>query len=263
MKWLRELLGFTRFKVAVSAVAMALASHFFLLSPSLKALPLALSTFFFCSAAYADNSLTDRKEDLLYRGRLNHFVRKGHLGKVIVLILFVLSALLASLTSRNHLLVVLLVIPVPLIYNHLRLKKLWFLKNIYTAAGFGIAAIYGSIGTSKPFSDILFVTAIITLMIMGGSLISDLRDFRSDRKAGVITLPVRIGKKNAQCLVPPLLLLPLLLIAAKGAWPFLVLFPSQLSAAYAARKNLVVRSWKSIWYGLISLPFATLLYSFL
>lgn len=205
-EWLREAAGFIRPEVC--AFASSLSALGCLMYGQANALPYALaSTFLGTAATYSFNNMKDHAEDRLNRGRVNR-LSSGRAGYAYSAALYAAGLVLAAWLTALSAAIYTVAMAAGVAYSQFRLKRHLLVKNLYT--GLGIPLIF-LIGAGRWGPDVAAAYALFSTFIFIGSVISDLRDYRGDKAAGVTTLPVRIGYDATRCLV-------LSLTAAFTAW---------------------------------------------
>jgi 4-hydroxybenzoate polyprenyltransferase len=153
---------------------------------SLNLIFVALSSFFVCAGAYAYNNITDRKEDLINRKRVNFFSLNNK-SLLIVISCFLLGIFFSLLLSPLSVFFCMLFITVGVFYSFFRIKQYLLIKNLYT--GFGITVVF-LIGIISFSSELFWYYFLISVFFFTGSLISDLRDCEGDESVDIKTLPV-------------------------------------------------------------------------
>ncbi|MEM1944149.1 MAG: UbiA family prenyltransferase [Nitrososphaerota archaeon] len=96
----------------------------------------------------------------------------------------------------------------------LRLKRVFLLNNLALATprgGLGIMTAYSAFG--NPLSlEILLPAFLFAVYIFGANTLKDFEDIEADRKHGVRTVPVVLGRVYAAAFTFPFLLLPILVL---------------------------------------------------
>jgi len=212
----RDLLGFLRLDLSLFASFVGVLG-FALFNPlSHLAVPVAISSFLACGAGCAYNEMKDMKEDMINRGKVNPFTRSGG-GPAIIASSYVLGFLLSSLVSVASLLLYLAMVFLGLTYSRYRLKQYLLVKNFYS--GFGSTLVF-LIGASSVSTAVLGYYFMLSLFIFAGTIVSDLRDYAGDIKAGVRTIPVAIGYVRGKATACALFLTFLAAMHATGLYMF-------------------------------------------
>jgi len=187
----KELLGFIRINICLYTASLAAIGYLLAGKPGHQLAYVMLSALFGCAAAYAYNNITDVKEDLINRKRMNHFSDKSS-GKAIVALCAILGAALALKLPAAASLSYLSFTALLMAYSALRIKERLLLKNAWTALGVSQAFLIGAF-TAPAGAAIIGAYLAMSLLLFAGSIIADMRDVEGDAKTGIITLPVRFG----------------------------------------------------------------------
>lgn len=188
--YLKDLLEFLRFKISFFAAFSATTGYLLFNPLSLNTLLAGSSAFFLCAAVSAYNDLTDVKEDLINRKKINPFVYNIK-GKLLIggcILLGLVTSFLLSLFSVAFYVLPLIIF---LFYSSFRIKRYPLIKNIYTALG---SSLVFFIGTGKMTESALIYYLFVAGFVFIGSVLSDLRDLEGDKMSGIRTLPVVIGE---------------------------------------------------------------------
>jgi len=203
---INEMLDFIRFRICLT-IFFTSASGYLLFNPvGLNLLIAALSSFFVFSGGYAYNNIFDRKEDIINRGRINPFVKSGK-SYPIVFLCFAAGFLLSLLLPPHSIPFFILMLGANIFYSLLRIKRYTLLKNLYTGFGISLAFLFGAITGFELNVEVMAYYFLMSLLIFIGSVISDLRDYDGDEKAGINTIPVTFGFHKTKNMVYILLAL--------------------------------------------------------
>ncbi|GAH20161.1 unnamed protein product, partial [marine sediment metagenome] len=77
----------------------------------------------------------------------------------------------------------------------IRLKRIFLLKQVTVAVGGGIACLSAGLAAGNITIQLLYLTGLFFLLIMGSHPLVDLRDIDSDRMDGVKTIPIVWGPR--------------------------------------------------------------------
>lgn len=210
------------------------------------------ASFFLCAGAYSYNNLTDRKEDVVNRKTDNPYTY-NILGKLITATSFVAGFLFCFILSHISIAVYVLAVASSIIYSKFRLKKYILIKNIYTGFGVMLAFLIGA--AASPISNrIIAQYFFLSFFIMILSIISDMRDYKGDKLAGINTIPVRLGFINTKNIVL-LMLVCQMLFAIVMFTELLVIAPFAFIILFLVRKNSFSRAH---FFGSLSFIFLTL-----
>lgn len=120
-------------------------------------------------------------------------------------------------------------------YSVLRLKKVFLLKNVIVAGGWGSIALLVSAYGASVDNRALVLFLLIFLRVGAGAILCDIKDVAGDRVAGIATVPTRYGLRGTRRWVIGINLfyITLILIAPPmGLMPSLV-YPLSLMAVYS------------------------------
>lgn len=222
MKSIKDFLEFTRFKLCILCPFLAMSGYLLFNELSANIVFVSLSSFFVCMGAYSINNIVDVKEDFINRKKINPFASKLE-GKIISGLAFSLGLYFCSFLSYVSVMFYVIAVFTSITYSVFVLKKYLFMKNLYT--GFGVAQVFliGAFASTSPSQAFLYY-AIISLFILIGSMISDIRDYEGDKASGFKTLPVYLGCGLTKKLILSLILIYMFIITL--AFPeFMILLP--------------------------------------
>lgn len=231
---IKELPGFIRLNICISIASLAAIGYLLYSPPGQTLAYVILSAFFGCAGAYAYNNITDTREDLINRKRINHYSDKPA-GKLIVALCTLAGLYFALRLSTYSLIAYLSFVTLLISYSWLRIKKYLLIKNIWTALGISQSLLIGALATAH--IGITQVFAVVFLMALTGSIIADMRDVGGDRKTGVVTLPVELSLTHSAQLVYALSAAIAALILAIGKDKFYILLPFAPVAAVLVSKG--------------------------
>ena len=227
------LLDFIRFRICIFVSFLAIISYLLFNPIGMNLILVFLASFFGCAGVYSYNNITDKKEDLINRGRINPFVY-DNTGSLIITSCFFLGALFLLVLPAICTFFYLTSTIMGLIYSSFRIKRYFLVKNLYT--GFGITQVF-LLGAAKLNSDVILYYFLFSVLLFVGSLISDLRDYRGDRSVGIATLPVVFGYNTAMLVVYFLLILFSVLIIGLNLYNLVILLPFIVFMVFFLRKN--------------------------
>jgi len=173
---------------------MLAACGYFLAKPEHNLVLVSLCSFLLCSATYAYNNRFDRKEDEVNYGYVNFFAKNIH-GLILILLMFGLGVYLLFYLMQTSFLTGIVIVIIGIIYSVFGLKKITLVKNVYTALGISLLLILGAGVFSYSILQYYF---FFSLLVLTGSLISDMKDYRGDKLAGIKTIPVKIGIRKTR-----------------------------------------------------------------
>jgi 4-hydroxybenzoate polyprenyltransferase len=250
LSWTRVLSDFLRFiRIETSLVASSIALTGYLLfnqvGPSI--VPLFLSVLLMTASSYMVNHITDRKEDEINNKRVSRFA-VSRLGTVAVF-LFASSSVLFSLFLGSLSAVVLVsTLVLSHVYSVARIKALP-LKNVYSGLVASLAFLVGAfVGGFSPGALAYVPFFVMTFFLI--NLAGDIRGYRGDLEAGIMTIPVMIGYENGRVFLHSVMasFAALSVAAFPSVFPFAV-----VSLLFAARGRFRM-SRASFFLSLVSLP---------
>jgi 4-hydroxybenzoate polyprenyltransferase len=187
----------------------ALCSPSFLIVTSLMMnirldLPILFIAYFLPLIVYSYDYYKDIDKDIVDNSERANYLKKNAKNYPFLLAIYIilLGSLLIIFSNYNLIYFILLLITVGILYNVALkniTKKIHLFKNIYTALTWAIGAaifpvLYYSL-TINPIVLIAFLT--IFLRCLNNILFFDLKDFETDKKEKLKTLPVIMGKNRA------------------------------------------------------------------
>ncbi|MCJ7816734.1 MAG: UbiA family prenyltransferase [Candidatus Aenigmarchaeota archaeon] len=218
-------------------------SGFLLFNPlSITILPLFLAVLFLTGASYAYNHLTDKEEDRINNKRLNIFVTNG-LGIPVVYGMLSLGFLFSLFLPLPSFLLFILGIPLIIAYSRLRVKEIFFVKNLYTGLTIGLTFLIGAAAGGFILAAFMsFPVAFFFGFML--NFLGDIRGYEGDMVAGVKTLPVAIGIDSSKRIAQYLFLGFSSSILILRCYPFypLALFPFLISLSLAFDNHKTARA---------------------
>lgn len=199
-----ELIGFLRPEISVFLASTTAIGFFVFNEPSWSLVTVTLASFFLAAHTYSFNSMMDRKEDAINKGKLNAFAS----GKKGVIVSFALAAAgFALIYTLGTILLALytILLLLNIFYSAFKVKRFFLAKNIYTSL-LGAMFLMGAMAGGTVNAMMLLHSAAFSLLFLAGSIISDLRDFKGDAKIGFRTMPVVLGYGKTKKIALALLL---------------------------------------------------------
>lgn len=190
---IREISDFVRIRIAVYLVSLAVSGYLIFNEPSQDIIFVAFGAFLISCGSYGYNAITDKEEDKI--NRKAYGLSASRSGIRIIFLSFFAGLTVSGFLGTVPFSMSLAATLAALIYSRFRLKKHLFVKNLYTAATVPISFIFGAANLSEEAAAYYFSFFIFFL---AGSIISDLRDYRGDRAAGIKTIPVHFGTESAK-----------------------------------------------------------------
>ncbi len=186
-----QMLEFIRLNLCIYAVLFGMAGYLLFNTLSSEIIWISLSCFFIVAGVYSYNNITDIKEDKINRKEINRF-SKSSLGSIISSICIFFGIFFSFFVSTFSFYIAVIFVITGLAYSRFRMKSYLFIKNIYTA--FLIAFLFLLGVTYFEFTVRIFLYYLLFfVLVLLGSITSDLRDFEGDFKSGIRTLPVVFG----------------------------------------------------------------------
>ena len=148
---------------------------------------------------YSLNRYQDWQEDRInLPERSNFSTRYGRIITGASVPAFVVSLVFASCLNIAVLAVVLLPFVLGILYSHLRLKRIFLLKNLIISAG--VSATLLVVVAVYPVAPRTWLPlyAILLCGILVNTIIFDIKDIPGDRFAGIRTLPVTLGERRTR-----------------------------------------------------------------
>ena len=167
-----------RFKICFSGATLAAFSFLLFNDPSSEIIAVIIAAYALMTAIYTYNMITDKREDLINKGKVNKWV-VDYSGSVLSMSFLLLGTLLSI--SVDRLPIYTFAALAGFAYSYFRVKEIFPWKNIYTGLLVGLTFLYGA-EAGLP------------------TVVSDLRDYEGDKQARIKTVPVHIGKSNSRML---------------------------------------------------------------
>ncbi len=201
----KNLIEFLRIRIAFYISMITLFGYLLYNSIGQSWVIITIASFFAGIAGYSHNNFFDYEEDKVNK-------RKTLKSKYLILVpyCFFFAGLLMIVNHHTHS-IVFYSAPVILswAYSSLRLKKILFLKNLYTSLGIVLIFLFGA--TFELLNkEVLVGACFVFFTILAAAICSDIRDLKGDKKAGVKTLPVVLGVEKTKVIIISLLSLALL-----------------------------------------------------
>jgi len=229
---IKDLISFIRFRIAFQASFLALAGYLLSHAPDTRLIFVFLTSFLGLGGVYAYNDITDKKEDLVNRKRINPFV--DNKGLLIATLCFFFGGICSLFLPNTSTFFYLSLIMTGLIYSRFRIKRYLLIKNLYT--GFWITQAF-LLGNMSFTYEALLYYLLFSILFFVGSLISDLRDYNGDKSAGIITIPVRFGYEQGKNLVYFFIFLVSALIVTMDLNKLLILLPFSFLAIFFLNRD--------------------------
>ena len=139
----KELLDFIRLRVCLYVTSISL-TGFLISEQQIYEAPLLMFTVFTATASmYSLNQLSDVKEDLLNKKRINTFVRNNK-GRYITFTLLLSSMTTALFLTNTALLFLIMSVSLGIVYSKIKIKKISPIKNIYATLSISLMLLVGA-----------------------------------------------------------------------------------------------------------------------
>lgn len=246
-------------------VASSILCVSFLLQNTFNAL-LLLSYFFLTISVYNMNKLTDQSEDLVNSPETARFAKRNQKAIMLgVIVTYCIALFCAYLCNLYEVGIVLLPLCSGVLYSvrlfGFRLKDVLVMKNAVIAGSFACTAVLMPLASHSEvinpgihFISFTFVVLLLAyfffLKILINTVLFDVRDMNGDRLAGIVTVPVSLGKAKTRHILLALnstFVLWILLAASQG-WSvgYLLILAASVGYGYwyifhICRENVVTR----------------------
>src|SRR3989338_3084824 len=191
-----DLWAFMRFKICFSGATLAAFSFLLFNDPSSEIIAVIIAAYALMTAIYTYNMITDKREDLINKGKVNKWV-VDYSGSVLSMSFLLLGTLLSI--SVDRLPIYTFAALAGFSYSYFRVKEIFPWKNIYTGLLVGLTFLYGA-EAGLPTVLPVFGYLGVSMIFIAASVVSDLRDYEGDKQARIKTVPVHIGKSNSRML---------------------------------------------------------------
>ncbi len=193
--------------IFTGAVIVAILYISFLLQGILSSALLLVAAFFLGVSVYSLNKVTDLEEDLINMPERARFVQKNRDYLLFASVESInIAVVLALFSNPSAIVIILLAFCVGVFYSvglrRLRLKSVLLLKNFLIAGTCTVAAVLLplAVNAGVPFI-VLMVAYFIFLKALINSVLFDVRDVEGDRKVGVRTIPLTLGRNKTRNLL--------------------------------------------------------------
>ena len=171
------------------------------------AINITILTFLSTLSVYGLNKLTDLKEDTInLPERANIIIKFKPILKISVVLAFILTLILGFLTNVITLPILFFPLFLGILYSMKISKNLPRLKDITGVKNITIALSWAVVSTFLPLIYLSKVDVILTILIFYlffiksfiNSVLFDVRDIEGDKKNGVRTIPVFLGRHETK-----------------------------------------------------------------
>jgi 4-hydroxybenzoate polyprenyltransferase len=157
---------------------------------------LAMTAFFSSAAIYSYNQKNDTEEDLVNNRKINRFAR-GKGGVYIILGCIFMSFFCSLFLSFFSFAIYVASLSSGMLYSTFRIKRLYFIKNLYTGFVFSLVFLMGETTTGFSYG----MLGYLLMPFLSGivlNLLGDIRGYHGDKAAGLKTLPVTLGMEKSK-----------------------------------------------------------------
>lgn len=234
---IKDLLDFIRFKICFSASVLAIVGYLLINSFDNELIFVSLASFLVTAVGYGYNNITDKKEDLINRKKINTFA-SGYGGLFILAACFLAGAIFSFLISDISFFIYVILSVIGILYSFIRVKQHILVKNLYTSFTVGLLYLFGCFTAYNTITaTMLHGYFSVVGFVLIGTLIADLRDLKGDRNAGVKTIPVCIGCAFTKYVIYFLMLADSAYILILGLYQFYIILPFFLLEAFILKLN--------------------------
>lgn len=250
---IQDFIRFIRPKISLFIAGIAVSGHLMFNPLDIKLVPVFLCAFFAAVGAYTYNQLTDKREDLINKERINPFA-VSESAPVFVIVFFSLSFVFALFLSGPSVLICVVWLAIGAAYSAVRVKEIFPVKNIYTALFIPLGFMVGAASNSQFTAEMVMLFLTTALLVFVVSLIGDLRDFEGDRATGIRTAPVVLGYGEVRTMASAVLFLFLASVIFLGNPAFYTLMPFASIALLFLVKNDLLKARIFILSSFVFLP---------
>lgn len=229
---IKDLLDFMRIRICLTASLLAMIGYLLFNPWGIHLIFISLASFFVCAGVYSYNRITDKKEDIINIKKLNPFVYNK--GILVVTYCFLIGFIFSLFLPMVSIFFYITSAVTGLVYSHFRVKRHFLVKNLYT--GFGATQVF-LLGAASFINEVILYYFLFSILFFTFSLISDLRDYKGDKAAGVITMPVRFGYNLCKKFIYFLLITFSVLILTLNLSVLLILLPFVLLTLFFLNRN--------------------------
>ena len=135
----KDVIGFLRPKICLFVSSLAMTGYLLFNRPGIELIYVFIASFFGCAGIYSYNNLRDEKEDKINRGELNPLI-KNKKAKWIIFSSLIIGCIASLNLTQTSIFFYLTSTITGIAYSGFRVKKYFFVKNLYT--GFGITQVF-------------------------------------------------------------------------------------------------------------------------
>lgn len=253
-RYIQEFIAFIRPKICLFITGIAVSGYLLFNPVGIKLIFVFLCAFFGAVAAYTYNQLTDRKEDLINKEKLNSFVISAN-APMYVISFVLLSFIFALFLSKLAVLFYVIGLVTGMGYSSFRIKEIFLLKNLYTAFIMPMPFLLGATANSLITYKTVGCFLLVVLLVFVVSLLGDLRDCKGDKATGINTMSVVFGYGPVKKIASLSLGFFILTIVGLGYTIFYLLMPFIVAALLFLKKDDLKNTRICILSSFMFLPF--------
>jgi 4-hydroxybenzoate polyprenyltransferase len=187
-----------------------------------------IAVFMASAAGYANNHMTDSKEDVVNNRRLNHFVA-DRVGRLVIAAVSIIGFLAAITLPPPSFIFFIFCYAASMGYSLFGAKRMLLVKNLYTGIIIGGSFLVGATsGGSLAYDMVAYYLIVFAFGVML-NMLGDIRGIEGDRLNGIRTIPVVLGAKAARKAVYSIIIASTISLLYLGMWRFYPLIPFMLA----------------------------------
>ena len=194
---------------------------------------LLLAMFLTTFAVYCINKLTDKEEDAVNSPERANFVNGNEKYLGFILVISYITAIILGLSESIYAMLVLLfplctgiIYSIKLSPRIPRLKDIFGVKSLIVALNWTIVPMFLPLVSSSKVPLILIISVFCFFFVktFANTVLFDIRDIEGDKKSGIKTIPIGIGKSRTKKILSAftLSLAPLILLLFINGLPFVI-----------------------------------------
>ncbi len=169
-------------------------------------------------SVYSLNIVTDLEEDAINKPNYKKLENKKMLIVAISVISYIMALLIGAIVSLKSIIILLIPFIAGIFYSvkikGFRLKNLFIGKNLTVSVSWALESSFLPY-VVKSSEVVVFLCLFIFIKGMINTILFDMRDVRGDAKAGIETIPVKLGRRKTFFLLLLLntMLIPLIIMS--------------------------------------------------
>jgi 4-hydroxybenzoate polyprenyltransferase len=186
---------------------------------SLLIFPVILSSMILVAFGFSINDVEDARDDAKNRlKKMRNPISSGRISKsqgYVISLVLVTSSIAISLILNKIMFMAFLASAVILMlysWRNFRVKSMPIISTLFHGVGMSLITFgaYMALGNDLDMNSIL-IFSMVTFFSMSMHLVSEIRDFETDRKCGVRTTTISIGKNASKRLIE--IMIPMMMIS--------------------------------------------------